>query len=83
MNIIYYVHKSVELLFQIFGLVEVWTHRSMELSPKLLLVVRPFGICTWRFLETISNAPTRHGIIETILEMSNGTEDSQGRCRNN
>jgi hypothetical protein len=32
MDIIFYVHKSVELLFQILGLVEVWTRRSMELS---------------------------------------------------
>jgi hypothetical protein len=32
MDIISYVHKSVELLFQILGLVEVWTRRSMELS---------------------------------------------------
>jgi hypothetical protein len=28
-----YVHKQVEALFQILGLVEVWTRRSMELSP--------------------------------------------------
>ncbi len=33
MDIISYVHKSVELLFHILGLVEVWTRRSMELSP--------------------------------------------------
>jgi hypothetical protein len=33
MDIIFYVHKSVELLFHILGLVEVWTRRSMELSP--------------------------------------------------
>ncbi len=33
MDIISYIHKSVELLFQILGLVEVWTHRGMELSP--------------------------------------------------
>jgi hypothetical protein len=33
MDIIYYVHKSVELLFQILELVEVWTRRSMELLP--------------------------------------------------
>jgi hypothetical protein len=39
MDIIYYVHKSVELLFQILGLVEVWTRRSMELSPVLSPVV--------------------------------------------
>jgi hypothetical protein len=32
MDIISYVHKSVELLFQILGLIEVWTHRSIELS---------------------------------------------------
>jgi hypothetical protein len=36
MDIISFVHKSVELLFQILGLVEVWTRRSMELSPALL-----------------------------------------------
>ncbi len=35
MDIISYIHKSVELLFQILGLVEVWTHTSMELSPKM------------------------------------------------
>ncbi len=35
MDIISYIHKSVELLFQILGLVEVWTHRSMELSPEV------------------------------------------------
>ncbi len=28
-----YVHKQVEALFQILGLVEVWNRRSMELSP--------------------------------------------------
>ncbi len=33
MDIISYIHKSVALLFQIFELVEVWTHRNMELSP--------------------------------------------------
>jgi hypothetical protein len=33
MDIISYIHKSVALLFQILELVEVWTHRSMELSP--------------------------------------------------
>ncbi len=33
MDIISYIHKSVELLFQIVGLVEVGTRRSMELSP--------------------------------------------------
>jgi hypothetical protein len=33
MNIISYIHKSVELLFQVLGLVEVWPHRNMELSP--------------------------------------------------
>jgi hypothetical protein len=36
MDIISYVHKSVELLFKILGLVEVWTRRSMELSPGAL-----------------------------------------------
>jgi hypothetical protein len=30
MDIISVIHKSAELIFQIFGLVEVWTHRSME-----------------------------------------------------
>ncbi len=34
MDIISYIHKAVALLFQILELVEVWTHRSMELSPK-------------------------------------------------
>jgi hypothetical protein len=34
MDIISYLHKSVELLFQILGLVEVGTRRSMELSPE-------------------------------------------------
>jgi hypothetical protein len=33
MDIISYIPKSVEPFFQILGLVEVWTHRSMELSP--------------------------------------------------
>jgi hypothetical protein len=33
MDIFSYVHKSIELLFYILGLVEVWTRRSMELSP--------------------------------------------------
>ncbi len=33
MDIISYIHKSVALLFQILELVEVWTHRSMELLP--------------------------------------------------
>ncbi len=36
MDIISYIRKSVELLFQILGLVEVWTHWSMELSPDAL-----------------------------------------------
>ncbi len=36
MAIISYIHKSVELLFKILGLVEVWTHRSMELSPSYI-----------------------------------------------
>jgi hypothetical protein len=36
MDIIPYTHKSVELLFQILELVEVWTRRSMELSPSKL-----------------------------------------------
>jgi hypothetical protein len=31
MDIIPYIHKSVELLFQILELIEVWTRRSMEL----------------------------------------------------
>ncbi len=31
MDIISYIHKSVEVLFQILELVEVWTRRSMEL----------------------------------------------------
>ncbi len=39
MDIISYIHKSVALLFQILELVEVWTHRSMELSPCLDLVL--------------------------------------------
>ncbi len=30
MDIISYVHNSVELLFQILGLVAIWTRRSME-----------------------------------------------------
>ncbi len=34
MDIISYIHKSVELFSQILGLIEVWTHRSMELSPQ-------------------------------------------------
>ncbi len=34
MDIISYIHKSVELFFQILGLVEVLIHRSMELSPN-------------------------------------------------
>ncbi len=38
MDIIPYKHKSVELLFQILELVEVWTRRSMELSPEILAV---------------------------------------------
>jgi hypothetical protein len=33
MDIISYIHKSVALLFQILELVEVWTRRSMELTP--------------------------------------------------
>jgi hypothetical protein len=33
MDIISYIHKSVALLFQILEVVEVWTHRRMELSP--------------------------------------------------
>jgi hypothetical protein len=33
MDLFSYVHKSVELLFQILGLVEVWTCRSLELLP--------------------------------------------------
>jgi hypothetical protein len=37
MDITSYVHKSVEQLFQILGLVEVWTRRSMELSPNSVL----------------------------------------------
>ncbi len=41
MYIISYVHKSVELLFQILGLVEVWTRRCMELSPRLLSIIMP------------------------------------------
>jgi hypothetical protein len=32
MDIISYIHQSVELLFQILGLIELWAHRSMELS---------------------------------------------------
>ncbi len=36
MDIISYVHESVELLVQILGLIEVWTRRSMELSPASL-----------------------------------------------
>jgi hypothetical protein len=32
MDIIFDIHKSVEQLFQILGLIELWTHRSMELS---------------------------------------------------
>ncbi len=35
MDIIYYIHKSVELLFQILGLVEVWTHRSMDVCVQI------------------------------------------------
>jgi hypothetical protein len=33
MDIISYIHKSVELLFQILGLPEIWTRRTSELSP--------------------------------------------------
>ncbi len=33
MDISSYIHKSVELLFQMLGLVEAKTHSSMELSP--------------------------------------------------
>jgi hypothetical protein len=40
MDIMSYVHKPVEALFQILGLVEVWTRRSMELSPfKVMLMI--------------------------------------------
>ncbi len=38
MDIISYVHKSVELLFLILGLVEVSTRRSMELSPFIQVI---------------------------------------------
>ncbi len=33
MNIISYIHKSVELIFQILGRVEIWTRRGIEQSP--------------------------------------------------
>jgi hypothetical protein len=36
MDIISCICKSVELLFQTLGLIEVWTHGSMELSPFLV-----------------------------------------------
>jgi hypothetical protein len=47
MDIISYTHKSEELLFQILGLIEVWTCRSMELSPvkRLLLSFEIHGLC--------------------------------------
>jgi hypothetical protein len=38
MDINSYVHKSVEILIQILGLVEVWTLRSKELSPFSSLI---------------------------------------------
>jgi hypothetical protein len=38
MDIISYLHKSVEVFFQILELVEVWTCRSMELSPSVQAV---------------------------------------------
>jgi hypothetical protein len=44
MDIISYVHKSEELLFQILGLVEVWTSRSMELSPDPVADKRKAGL---------------------------------------
>ncbi len=47
MDIISYIHKSVELFFQILGLVEVWTHRSMELSPEESLKIREAIIITY------------------------------------
>jgi hypothetical protein len=38
MDIISYIHKSVELLFQILGLVEVWSCRPTRDSVKQILI---------------------------------------------
>jgi hypothetical protein len=51
MNFISYLHKSVELLFQILGRIEVWTRRSKELSPKAQLRSLRF-----KLLDTTFNA---------------------------
>jgi hypothetical protein len=53
MDIISYVHKSVELLFQILGLVEVWTRSCMELSPARMLNLRVGRELTGERLESI------------------------------
>ncbi len=45
MDNISYIHKSVELFFQILRLVEVWTHRSMELSPNIGVLRRRDRAC--------------------------------------
>jgi hypothetical protein len=59
MDIITYVHKSVELLFQILGLVEVWTRRSMELSLIMY---------DWLFLGCTAVPPEEFGNIEWRVE---------------
>jgi hypothetical protein len=40
-----YVHNPVEALFQILGLVEVWTRRSMELCYRLLVIPSSLTRC--------------------------------------
>jgi hypothetical protein len=66
MDIIFYVHKSVELLVQILRLVEVWTRRSMELSLM---------IYDWLFLGCTAVPPEEFGNIEWRVEI-----ELQGYC---
>jgi hypothetical protein len=45
MDVISYVHKSVELFFHILGLVEVWTRRSMELYSGNVDILYTWTYC--------------------------------------
>jgi hypothetical protein len=41
MDIISYIHKSVQQLFQILELIEVWTHRSIDMTIKIVAYIAP------------------------------------------
>ncbi len=65
MHIFSYIHKSVELLFQILGLVEGWTHRSIVLSPSKgspSQEEHKTGFRVFTAFESALSGPNRHNL---------------------